>query len=127
MGQVSITLHFYLLFVYNSLGKKQLRRQDNLDQNSNKTQQSEQANSPSTQDRSIMSPPSLSRPFSVPLDSSAGCILSIEPPTGNSVQHHADMDSQWKAEIWREKLSGGDLTDEQSPEVQRRRKKRDEF
>ncbi|XP_013862875.1 unconventional myosin-IXb isoform X2 [Austrofundulus limnaeus] len=104
-----------------SLGKKQLKRQDNLEQNSNKTQQSEQANSPSTQGRSILSPPSLSRPFSVPLDSTAGSILSTKSSTDSSIQHYTDV------KIWREKLSEGDLTDEQSPEVQRRRKKRDDF
>ncbi|XP_017266569.1 unconventional myosin-IXb isoform X2 [Kryptolebias marmoratus] len=101
-----------------SLNKKHLRRQGNLDRS---------ANSPSTQEdgsKDTGAPLVLSRPFSVPLDLRAGS----NQPTSTSIQHFADVETlKWKTEIWRGNLSECDLTDESSPEVQRRDKKRHDF
>lgn len=105
------------------MSKKQLKRQDRLDQSPIRTQQPEQGSNlrPKEDKSKAESLNSLRRPFSVPLDSKISSNQS-------SVQHCTDMESmKWKAEIWRDKRGEGDLTDEHSPEVHRRRNKREEY
>ncbi|XP_032386688.1 unconventional myosin-IXb isoform X3 [Etheostoma spectabile] len=69
------------------------------------------------------SPPLLNRPLSLPLDSKVGIDDgSNSPSKSSSLQRYKDMGGiKKKAERWKERQSEGELTDESSPEIRRRR------
>lgn len=105
-----------------SLSKKELRRQHKVELSPNRSRSREKG-------EGRVSPPPLSRPFSVPLDpkvdSDDG---SASPSKSSSLQRYQDMGGiKEKAEKWRERKSDGDPTDESSPEIQRRQHKKDDF
>lgn len=105
-----------------SLSKKELRRQHKVELSPNRSRSREKG-------EGRVSPPPLSRPFSVPLDpkvdSDDG---SASPSKSSSLQRYQDMGGiKEKAEKWRERKSDGDPTDESSPEIRRRQHKKDDF
>ncbi|XP_033506552.2 unconventional myosin-IXb isoform X1 [Epinephelus lanceolatus] len=105
-----------------SLSKKELRRQHKVELSPNRSRSREKG-------EGRVSPPPLSRPFSVPLDpkvdSDDG---SASPSKSSSLQRYQDMGgTKEKAEKWRERKSDGDPTDESSPEIRRRQHKKDDF
>lgn len=109
-------------FSHNSLSKKELRRQHKVELSPNRSRSREKG-------EGRVSPPPLSRPFSVPLDpkvdSDDG---SASPSKSSSLQCYQDMGGiKEKAEKWRERKSDGDPTDESSPEIRRRQHKKDDF
>ncbi|CAL8279415.1 unnamed protein product [Lota lota] len=64
-----------------------------------------------------VSPPSLTRPFSVPLDPKHREYTSDSPPSTISLQRYTNMNIiQVKGKEWKERRSEGDRTDESSPE-----------
>lgn len=109
--------------------RKGLRRQQKVDVSPNRSQQADTVVGQSTASRERRgghgSPPSLNRPLSLPLDPRVGSddtTGTADSPKSSSLQRYKDTgDFKEKAERWRERMS-----DESSPEVNRRQGKRRE-
>ncbi|XP_047446077.1 unconventional myosin-IXb isoform X2 [Mugil cephalus] len=102
-----------------SLTKKDLMRQANVELSPNRAQQVAQRARSREKQEGRGTPPPLNRPLSLPLDSGS-------PSMGSSLQRYKDGDIKEKAVRWRERQSEGEPTDESSPEV-RRRNRKEEF
>lgn len=112
--------------------KPELKRQQNLELDPNRTQQPDPVISNSVQRDKIKakcegrgSPRPLNRPYSVPLDLiTSGSTSHLKPSV---LQRYKDVEGfKEKAEKWKVRQSEGEPTDESSPEI-RRRDKRNEF
>lgn len=118
-----------MFFFFNSLAKRELKRQTNVELSPSRNQQPDPVNGQSAQrDRSREkregrgSPPPLNRPLSFPLDPKVSTEDPSTSPSGtSSLQRYKDMGGiKEKAERWR-----GRQSDDSSPELRRRRSKDD--
>ncbi|CAL8344105.1 unnamed protein product [Merluccius merluccius] len=104
-----------------SMERRELRRQTVVEHSPNRSQQPEPLGDGSGTDdpgkqEDRMSPPTLTRPFSVPLDPKQP-YAPDSPPSSVTLQRYTNMESiQTKAKEWKERRSEGDRTDESSPE-----------
>ncbi|XP_033838179.1 unconventional myosin-IXb isoform X2 [Periophthalmus magnuspinnatus] len=98
-----------------SLSKKELKRQAQIEVSPNRMPQSGSGGST----------PPLHRPLSLPSDTTA---YTEDSPTKSSLQRYKDVGAiKEKADRWRERLSEGEPTDDSSPERHRRARRRDEY
>ncbi|XP_078120329.1 unconventional myosin-IXb isoform X2 [Sander vitreus] len=104
-----------------SLTKKEFKRQHKVELSPNMTRQRSRSQE---KQESRGSPPPLNRPLSLPLDPKVGSgDGSNSPSKSSSLQRYKDMGGiKKKAERWKERQSEGELTDESSPEIRRRRR-----
>ncbi|KAL3988723.1 WAP, Kazal, immunoglobulin, Kunitz and NTR domain-containing protein [Sarotherodon galilaeus] len=98
-----------------SLGKRELKRQEKMELSPNRMLQPDPVNSHAVQrDRSKekrqgRSPPSLTRPFSVPVDLVSINNDSTSHTKGNTLQRYKDIEGfKEKAERWKDRHSEGD-------------------
>ncbi|XP_053738996.1 unconventional myosin-IXb isoform X1 [Synchiropus splendidus] len=104
--------------------RKELRRQHNTEVSPNRPQPSAERDRSKEGRDGRGASPALSRPLSVPLDTSVVTDDGSTSPSKSSLQRYKDMGGiKEKAEKWREKLSEGD---ESSPEVRRKKDTRRE-
>uniref|UniRef100_A0A8D0AQ33 Myosin IXb n=1 Tax=Sander lucioperca TaxID=283035 RepID=A0A8D0AQ33_SANLU len=108
-------------FLHNSLTKKEFKRQHKVELSPNMTRQRSRSQE---KQEGRGSPPPLNRPLSLPLDPKVGSGDSSNSPSkSSSLQRYKDMGGiKKKAERWKERQSEGELTDESSPEIRRRRR-----
>ncbi|XP_035861012.1 unconventional myosin-IXb isoform X4 [Sander lucioperca] len=104
-----------------SLTKKEFKRQHKVELSPNMTRQRSRSQE---KQEGRGSPPPLNRPLSLPLDPKVGSGDSSNSPSkSSSLQRYKDMGGiKKKAERWKERQSEGELTDESSPEIRRRRR-----
>ncbi|TDH05911.1 hypothetical protein EPR50_G00127270 [Perca flavescens] len=100
--------------------KKEFKRQHKVEFSPNMTWQRSRSQE---KQEGRGSPPPLNRPLSLPLDPKVGSGDGSNSPSKNSsLQRYKDMGGiKKKAERWKERQSEGELTDESSPEIRRRR------
>ncbi|KAF1383643.1 hypothetical protein PFLUV_G00133990 [Perca fluviatilis] len=100
--------------------KKEFKRQHKVELSPNMTRQRSRSQE---KQEGRGSPPPLNRPLSLPLDPKVGSgDGSNSPSKSSSLQRYKDMGGiKKKAERWKERQSEGELTDESSPEIRRRR------
>ncbi|XP_028282689.1 unconventional myosin-IXb isoform X2 [Parambassis ranga] len=114
-----------------SLTKRELKRQYKVDHSPNRTRLPDPPPGQSAQIKERRegrgSPPTLNRPLSLPLGPKVSS-ESTSHTKSSSLQRYKDVgDIKEKAERWRERQGEADPTDESSPELPRRRQKKDEF
>ncbi|XP_028328146.1 unconventional myosin-IXb isoform X2 [Gouania willdenowi] len=112
-----------------SSSKRELKRQDKVELSPNRKKTPEPERDRSRDKREGRgSPPPLTRPFSLPLDTNVGGGDVVSPSKPSSLQRYKDtVGIKDKATKWRERLSEGEPTDESSPEVRRRENKKVEY
>ncbi|XP_078143628.1 unconventional myosin-IXb isoform X2 [Centroberyx gerrardi] len=121
-----------------SLGRKELKRQQGVEGSPNRSQESDSVNSRDGESQPAQrtrggekrggrgSPPLLNRPLSVPLDPKAGRSEGSTSPS-SSLQRYIKMEGiREKAERWKERRSEGERTDDSSPDTRHPREKRKE-
>lgn len=114
--------NFVIIPYRNSLTKKELKRQHNVELSPSRQQQLDPVNGQSAQRARSRekregrgSPPSLTRPLSLPLDPKVCSEDRTTSPSKSPLTRHRDIEGiKKKAERWRERQS-----DDSSPEMRR--------